>query len=223
MRTRVPSSAPSRLVLIAAIVAGWSAIAAAQTPFVPYFGKNNIHYDTFNWEIYTTDHFEIYYYPALEQHLERVAGYAESAYQQISADLKHDLSFKVQLILFKTHSEFEQENIDPGAAQEGVGAFAEPVRQRIVAPIDDPPDRLYGLIVHELTHQFEFDIIPQGLIRRSVPLWVNEGLSDYERGQWEPLDLMAVRDAAISDIVPKMTETEAYGNAGSARFVPYNL
>ena len=68
---------------------------------------------------------------------------------------------------------------------------------RLVAPIDDPPDRLYGLIVHELTHQFEFDIIPQGLIRRSVPLWVNEGLSDYERGQWEPLDLMAVRDAVL--------------------------
>ena len=66
------------------------------------------------------------------------------------------------LILFKTHSEFEQQNVAPGAAQEGVGAFAEPYRQRMVLPIDDPPDRLYGLIVHELTHQFEFDIIPQG-------------------------------------------------------------
>ena len=86
-------------------------MAAAQTPFVPYFGKNRIHYDNFEWHIYTTDHFEIYYYPELEQHLARIAGYAESAYQQISADLKHDLPFKVQLILFKTHSEFEQENI----------------------------------------------------------------------------------------------------------------
>ena len=75
----------------------------------------------------------------------------------------------------------------------------------MLLPIDDPPDRLYGLIVHELTHQFEFDIIPQSLIRRSVPLWVNEGLSDYERGQWSPIDLMTVRDAAVADIVPKMT------------------
>src|SRR5947207_15264696 len=121
MRTRVPSSAPSRLVLIAAIVAGWSAIAAAQTPFVPYFGKNNIHYDTFNWQIYTTDHSEIYYYPELAQHLERITGYAESAYQQISADLKHDLPFKVPMILFKTHSEFEQQNVAPEAAPEGLG------------------------------------------------------------------------------------------------------
>src|SRR6266850_443477 len=210
-------------VLAGMLVAGWSAQTSAQTPFVPYFGKNKIHYDKFDWQIYTTDHFEIFFYPELKPHIERVAGYAESAYQQISADLKHDLSTKVQLILFKTHSEFEQENVDPQAGQEGVGAFAEPTQHRMVMPIDAPPDQLYGLIVHELTHQFEFDIIPQGLIRRNVPLWVNEGLSEYERGQWTPLDLMMVRDAAISDIVPKMSETEAYGNAGSARFVPYNL
>ena len=196
--------------------------ASAQTPFVPYFGKNNIHYDNFDWHIYPTDHFEIYYYTDLEKHLERVAGYAEGAYQQVSADLKHDLSFKVPLILFKTHSEFEQQNVAPGAAQEGVGAFAEPFRDRMVLPIDEPPDLLYRLIVHELTHIFEFDIIPQGLIRRSVPLWVNEGLSDYERGQWAPLDLMMIRDAAVADIVPKMSDLQGYGNSNNPRLI-YNL
>src|SRR5260370_42425286 len=197
MRMRVLSrSLPSpgvcgAALLVAAVIVGRASVAAAQTPFVPYFGKNLIHYDKFDWHIYTTDHFEIYYYPELERHLERVAGYAESAYQQISSDLKHDLSFKVPLILFKTHSEFEQQNVAPGEAQEGVGAFAEPTRDRMLLPIDDPPDLLYGLITHELTHIFEFDIIPQSLIRRSVPLWVNEGLSEYERGMWSPIDLMA--------------------------------
>jgi hypothetical protein len=208
--------------LAALAVFGLPVPAAAQTPFVPYFGKNNIHYDTFEWHIYTTDHFEIYYYPEIERHLERIAGYAESAYEKVSSDLKHDLSFKVPMILFKTHSEFEQQNVIPGAAQEGVGAFAEPFRQRMVLPIDDPPDRLYGLIVHELTHQFEFDIIPQGLIRRSVPLWVNEGLSDFERSDWTVLDLMSVRDAAVADIIPKMTELEGYVPGGNVRLV-YNL
>ena len=225
MRPRVPL--PSlrsciRLFGAGVIVAELATAAGAQTPFIPYYGKNNPHYDTFNWQIYTTDHFEIYFYPEVKPHLERIASYAESAYQQISADLKHDLSFKVQLIIFKTHSEFEEENVDPGAGVEGVGAFAEPFRQRIVAPIDDPPDRLYGLIVHELTHQFQFDIIPQTLIRRSVPLWVNEGGADYERGQWEPLDLMVVRDAAIADNVPKMSQLEGYGTAGPSRLI-YNL
>jgi hypothetical protein len=229
MRMRLPSRRPPirgslvalpLLVVLASV--GWASVASAQTGFIPYFGKNNIHYDTFDWHIYTTDHFEIYYYPELEKHLERVAGYAESAYQHVSADLKHDLSFKIPLILFKTHSEFEQQNVAPGAAQEGVGAFAEPFRDRMLLPIDDPPDRLFGLIAHELTHIFEFDIIPQGLIRRSVPLWVNEGLSDYERGAWTPLDLMTIRDAAVADIVPKMTELEGYGNTNNPRLI-YNL
>ena len=225
-RPRVSWLLPAPLVAALAFVvasAGAAMPAAAQTSLVPYFGKNNIHYDKFEWMIYTTDHFEIYYYPAMQQHIERVAGYAESAYQQISADLKHDLSFKVQLMLFKTHSEFEQQNVAPGEATEGVGAFAEPLRNRMLLPIDAPPDQLYGLIVHELTHQFEFDIIPQSLIRRNVPLWVNEGLSEYERAQWTPMDLMMVRDAAVADIVPKMSETEDYGPYNSPRFVPYNL
>jgi WD40-like Beta Propeller Repeat len=213
----------TRLALLAALpLFCFSGLAAAQTPFYPYYSKNNVHYDRFDWHIYTTDHFEIYYYPELEHHLERVTSYAESAYQKVSSDLKHDLSFKVPLILFKTHSEFEQENVEPGAGQEGVGAFAEPFRDRMLLPIDDPPDRLYGLITHELTHIFEFDIIPQSLIRRSVPLWVNEGLSEYERADWTPFDLMQVRDAAVADIVPRMTKEEGYGSGG-ARFLAYNL
>src|SRR5687767_15322799 len=196
--------------------------AAAQTPYIPYFGKNQIRYDHFVWQIYTTDHFEIYYYPEIEPHLERMAGYAESAYQHISSDLKHDLAEKVPLILFQTSSEFQQQNVIPGAAQEGVGAFAEPIRKRIVMPMDEPPDLLYRLMVHELTHQFEFEIIPTSLMRRNVPLWVNEGLSDYMTGYWRPLDLMSVRDAAVTDIVPKMSRLDEYGGFSSPRMI-YNL
>ena len=76
----------------------------------------------------------------------------------------------------------------------------------MVLPIDEPSDALYRLITHELTHIFEFDIIPRTLLRRGLPLWVDEGLSDYETGYWNPFDLMSVRDAAIADIVPPMSD-----------------
>jgi hypothetical protein len=224
MRKRPTRTIPALwlAVLVAAAVVSAANEAAAQTPYVPYYGKNLVRYDRFDWQIYKTEHFEIYYYPALDQHLERVAGYAESAYQQISAELKHDLAFKVPLIIFKTHSEFEQQNVIPGAADEGVGAFAEPYRDRMLLPLDEPPDLLYRLIVHELTHIFEFDIVPQSLVRQTVPLWVAEGLSDYMTGIWRPIDLMTVRDAAIADIIPKMSELEGYGNTSNPRLV-YNL
>jgi hypothetical protein len=195
--------------------------ASAQTPFVPYFNKNRIKFDHFNWHTYTTDHFEIYYYPEIERHLERVASYAESAYQKVSADLKHDLAFKVPLILYKTESEFQEQNVDPGELPEGVLAFAEPYRDRMVLPIDQPSDELYSLITHELTHIFEFDIIPRTLLRRGLPLWVDEGLSDYETDEWNPFDLMTVRDAAIADIIPSMSDFQPVAFVDGR--TPYNL
>lgn len=221
MRTRVTRRASCCL-----LAAAFGLLAArelnAQSQFAPYYGKNLIHYDTFDWHIYKTDHFEIYYYTETEQHLERIASYAESAYQQVSSNLKHDLAFRVPLILFKTHSEFEQQNVAPGLAQEGVAAFAEGDRRRMLMPIDEPTDQLYGLIVHELTHVFQYDIIPTSLVRRNIPLWVNEGGADYERAAWEPVDLMFVRDAAVADIVPKMSEVEGYVPGANVRLI-YDL
>jgi WD40 repeat protein len=213
--------APSGIFVFLFVFVAGTLAASAQTPFVPYYNKNRIKFNHFNWHTYTTDHFEIYYYPEIEQHLERVASYAESAYQTVSADLKHDLAFKVPLVLYKTASEFQQQNIDPGELPEGVLAFAEPYRDRMVMPIDEPSDALYRLITHELTHIFEFDIIPRTLLRRGLPLWVDEGLSDYETGYWNPFDLMSVRDAAIADIIPPMSDFQGVQFADGR--LPYNL
>jgi hypothetical protein len=192
----------------------------AQTPFVPYYGKNRVRYDKFGWEVYKTDHFEIYFYPQFEKHLERVAGYAESAYQHISADLKHDLGDRVPLVLYKTQSEFQEQNISGDELPEGVLAFAEPERNRMVLPIDEAPDQLYALITHELTHIFEFSIIPRGIVGEGLPLWVDEGLADYMTGSWNALDLMAVRDTALTDNVPKMSHLESAPLSGRT---PYSL
>ena len=129
-RSRAPI-APVIALLVSGIVVGTALEAVAQTPYIPYYQKNKIRYNNFQWRIYTTDHFEIYYYPEIEQHLERVTSYAESAYQQVSSDLKHDLAFKVPMVLFKTQSEFQQQNIEASELPEGVLAFAEPYRDRM--------------------------------------------------------------------------------------------
>ncbi len=213
---------PTRLFLgLAAALALLAPAPRAAAQFVPYFGKNNVKYDDFKWQIYKSPHFEIYYYPEFEQHLGRLASYAESAYQQVSSDLKHEIPFPIPLILYKTHTEYEQTNLAPPEYTEGSGALTEGIRNRMLVPIDEPPDRLQRLIVHELTHVFENDLIPQGITRRATPLWVAEGLSSYEEGVWAPLDIMEIRDAAITDRIPKMSRTDSAPLSG--RFIAYNL
>jgi hypothetical protein len=212
----------SARVLLALLFVLAPSLARAQ--FFPYFGKNKVKYDNFAWRVYKSPHFEIFYYPEFEQHLARLASYAESGYQKISSDLKHEIPQPIPLVFYKTHSEFEQTNLTQGFVPDAALAFTEPERNRMVIPIDSPPDQLQGLITHELTHVFEFDLIPRGLgygvVQRGVPLWIDEGLADYERGLWDPLDLMQVRDAAVTDQVPKLSRAEF--EALSGRLV-YNL
>ncbi len=211
MRTKLRTGAgwlrPAALLLTLVAVA---APREASAQFVPYYGKNKVKYDNFAWRIYKSPHFEVFYYPEFEQHLGRLTSYLESSYLKISTALKHEMPQPIPVIFYKTHSEFEQTNLFPAFVPEGVAAFTEPVKNRMVLPIDEPPDQLQGLITHEMVHAFAFDLIPRGIgfgISQSpIPLWVDEGLADYLRGIWEPLDLMMVRDAALTDQIPRLSE-----------------
>ena len=90
-------------------------------------------------------------------------------------------------MIYKTHGEFQQTNITLSELPDGVGAFAEPVQHRMVLPIDLPPDKLYQLIAHELTHIFEYSMFYEGNLGRALrarpPTWLMEGLGLLPRGR----------------------------------------
>ena len=154
----------SRSIMIKAVVTafilGLMLAGTASAQLVDYFGgKNKVNYDTFNWRVYETEHFLIHYYPEEEEFLDEVVNWAETAYEIISQKLNHQLSKKIPIIFFKTHAEFEQQNVIPMFLPEGVGAFAEQRRNRILIPLDDPPEEMQRLFTHELTHSFQYDIL----------------------------------------------------------------
>jgi len=200
-------------------------VAAAVTlPVSAQFGKNKIVYDRFDWRVYASPHFDVHYYPESEPFLDQIVSYAESAYLKISQDLDHELRFRVPLIVYKTHAEFEQTNVTLSEVPEAVGAFAEPVQNRMVLPIDLPPDELYALIAHELTHIFEYSLLFEGNLgrafRASPPLWLMEGLASYLAKDESNLDRMAIRDAVVNNILPPVESlnvlsflTYRYGHA----------
>ncbi len=40
----------------------WVPLSFAQSMYFPYYGKNKVLYEKFNWNHYRTNHFQIYYY-----------------------------------------------------------------------------------------------------------------------------------------------------------------
>jgi len=214
-----------RLLVALAILAATvlvSGEARAQSQF-GRFGKNKIIYETFDWKIYKAPHFDVYYYPEEEQFLEQVVSYAESAWLELSEALDHEPQFRIPLIYYKNHGDFEQTNIQFGFIGENVGAFAEPLENRMVLPIDQPPDELYQLMKHELTHIFEFSIFYGDLgrvLRGNTPGWLMEGLASHLAHDESSLDRMVIRDAVVNGLVPPITKvrvltylTYRYGQA----------
>ena len=181
-------------------------VTVALFPAFGQFGKNKIQYDKFQWKVYQAPHFDVHYYGAGENFLEEIVSYAESAYVKISKDLDHELRTRTPLVIYNTHAEFEQTNIVLQEIPEAVGAFAEAIQNRMVLPIDLPPDDLYELIAHELTHIFEYSILFEGNIGRAIrsnpPLWFMEGLASYLAHDEDSLDQMAIRDAVVNNILP---------------------
>lgn len=211
MRIPSPPARLSRRRATALLLALTVALAGTGAAWAQgYFGKNKVHWREFDWHLYKAPHFDVYYYPDSEPFLEQIVSYAESAYLYLSRELDHEPRFRVPLIYYRTHAEFEQTNITLAEIPQGVGAFAEPLQHRLVLPIDLPPDELYKLMLHEMTHIFEFSILFQDSLGRAVrggaPLWLMEGLASHMAEDEDNLDIMVIRDAVIHGLVPPITK-----------------
>ena len=200
-----------------ALGAALSSPAAAQiiSPYYTYFGQNKIVYDKFPWQTYRSTHFVIYFYDREQVSLQKVASYAESAYDEISRDLNFQIPKPINIIYYATHSEFEQTNTLPNFIPEGIGAFALPTRNRMVLPVDLPDVELSKLVAHELTHVFQFEILFGGNFLRALtsntPQWFTEGMASYFGKDETSKDKMVLRDAVLADQVPDIAERGIYG------------
>ncbi len=77
--------------------------------------------------------------------LQKVVSFAESAYDRLSREFDYQIKDPTPLIFYATHSAFEQNNIILNFIPEGIGAFASPVRNRMVLPVDLPDPELLQL------------------------------------------------------------------------------
>jgi len=179
------------------------------------FGKNKVTYRTLKWEIYHSPHFNVYYYKEEEAQLQKVVSFAESGYDQLSRAFNYQIKEPIPLLYYATHSAFEQNNVELGFIPEGVGAFSSPAKFRMVMPIDLADPELMQLMLHEMTHIFQFKMLFEGSLARAVasgpPTWFLEGMASYMAKDESQRDRMYLRDAVVNDIIPSVTRTDFTG------------
>jgi Tol biopolymer transport system component len=206
-----------RVVAIAAML-----LATASPLRAQYFGQNRVQYKTFDFQVLKTEHFDIYFYPEEREGIEVAARLAERWHARLTRLLDHNLRGRQPLVLYASHTDFEQNNIVPEATGEGTGGVTEPIRRRIVLPLGGPLADTDHVIGHELVHAFQYDMTSgpddppgrSGLER--LPLWFVEGMAEYlSSGASDSNTAMWIRDAARRETLPAIHELD------NPKYFPY--
>src|SRR5688500_9422528 len=160
--------------------------ASAASP--QYFGRNKVQSRQFDFQVLTTEHFRIYFYPEEEDAARDAARMAERWYSRLSRILQHELSSPQPLVLYASGPDFRQTNVLPDEISEGTGGVTEGAKRRIVMPLFGTLQETDHVLGHELVHAFQYDIAEQsardtegglgsGFTR--LPLWFVEGMAEY--------------------------------------------
>lgn len=192
---------------------------------VSQFGKNKVHYKDFKWATLKTSHFKIYFYQGQEQLARNTEKMAERAYQYLSETLNHQFSKKIPLIIYASSDDFQQTEIITGFVGEGIGGVTESLKGRIVIPFLGSYRNFNHVLIHELVHAFQFDILseggsPIGVFSSNlyIPLWFIEGMAEYLSEHTNPLTDMWLQDAVYHDTLPSTKNIEALEDIRAYRF-----
>lgn len=201
------------------LVAAQAAALAAILPFAPaegqmYFGQNQVQFDRFRWRVLETEHFLVHYYPEMQDVIVDAARMAERSYGRLSRMLNHQYREKKPLILFRSRTDFGQNNVT-GDLGEGTGGVTEALRHRILLPFTGDFRSFEHVLAHELVHAFQYDIFARGraggglqtLQQVQPPLWFMEGMAEYlSLGPNHILTQSWVRDASLNGTLPTIEQ-----------------
>src|SRR6266513_5941079 len=203
------------LVCVAALVTLLPAPSAAQ---FGYFGQNKIQYRRFDWRVLRGEHVDLYYYPE-EEELGRVAlAYAGESYDSLEHRFSHAVTRRIPLIVYASHTDFEQTNILPFIPPEGLLGVTEFLKRRVALPFRGSYAEFRHTIRHELVHVFQLSLASQTFGRYprfrqiGVPLWWTEGLAEFFSAGEDSRDDMVLRDMTIDGQLPSLPDLAyAYG------------
>src|SRR5690625_3890469 len=151
---------------------------------------------------------------------------AERAYARLSRILQHEFRSRKPIILYASHSEFQQTNALADYIDEGTGGVTESLKERVIMPFTGSYAEFDHVLRHELVHSFQFDVIFRNAAMDNVnpfahryPLWFMEGMAEYlSIGHIDAITAAWLRDAVLSGYLRTIDEMNMRDDYLSYRF-----
>jgi hypothetical protein len=172
------------------------------------FGQNKIQYRKLDWRIIRGRHVDLYYYPAEAELAGPALAYAEASYDTLAVQFGHDVAARIPLIIYASHTDFEQTNILPFTPPEGLLGATDFLKRRVALPFRGNFAEFRHTMRHEMVHVFQLDLQLESYLqaprsaRYNLPLWWTEGLAELWSAGEDARDNMVLRDLTLGGKLP---------------------
>ena len=145
------------------------------------FGQNKIQYRKLDWRVLRGEHVDLYYYPAEAELAPAALAYAEASYDTLAVQFGHDVAARIPLIVYASHTDFEQTNILPFTPPEGLLGVTDFLKRRVSLPFRGNFAEFRHTLRHEMVHVFQLDLATESYnqapraSRFNLPLWWTRG------------------------------------------------
>jgi hypothetical protein len=176
------------------------------------FGQNKVQYRRLDWRVTRGPHIDLYYYPAEADLVPAALAYAEASYDTLSLQFGHAVGARIPLIVYASHTDFEQTNILPFTPPEGLLGATDFLKRRVSLPFRGNFAEFRHTLRHEMVHVFQLDMQSESYYqaprarRFGFPLWWSEGLAELWSGGEDARDYMVLRDLTLSGKLPQFKQ-----------------
>ena len=215
-----------RRLLVVLIAALGAPLLVADAAEAQYFGRNKVQYRAFDFQIIRTEHFDVYYYPQEREAALDAARMVERSYARLSRVLQHEFRERKPLIIYASHTDFQQTNALPWFVDESTGGVTESLKSRMILPFTGSYADFDHVLTHELVHGFQYDVIfRRGVVNEAspftarLPLWFMEGMAEYlSIGRIDAHTVSWLRDAVLNGYLRSIAEMSQRDDYLSYRF-----
>jgi hypothetical protein len=199
------------LLFLFCVTAGLEAFAQ---PNVQTFGRSRIQYKNFDWKLYSTQNFNIYFYAGGDQAARNAAEYAERELKRITSFIGYYPYSKITLIVYNSATDLKQSNIGLQRDQFQTGGETLFLKNKLELAYDGTQTDFKRDLSFQLTELLLNDMMYGGSLKEALqssyllrlPDWFIGGVAAYTAEGWSLRMDNYMRDMLLVNGKPRMED-----------------
>ncbi|MEQ9442168.1 MAG: translocation protein TolB [Cyclobacteriaceae bacterium] len=156
------------------------------------FGKNRVQFKNFNWQFYSSDNFDIYFYEGGQDNALIAAKFLEKEFERITDIIGYAPYTKTKLFLYNSVADLQQSNVGVKGKTYTVGGQTDFVKSQVevaypgsmTAFKDELVQEIAEMLIHDMMFGGSLTDMFQSAYLLTLPEWFIQGAARYIAQGW---------------------------------------